>query len=596
MVKGRACNGKKQNPVMKASPLPEPADVIHAVQSLYEDQIRPNGRLLRKRLMEVHAAQGPWDVDVKKLLQVCSRISEFEVQFDGQDDWSVLLVGRQCNFVDIPSLEDTYPQELWCSFREYFEEQKGLSLPGGRYECARALSLRNLPFLAGYSLGQVCHMVQLAISTKKILGYNLSTIVAYGCSQSMEKEQCAASNVACSGRDGRSAGMPALSWEEARFYLQELLSSSPPTGIQLPNVKRLFKSRFNANLSETALGYSKVSDLLQDPHFQDICVVKEHGQGYVVMQAPAQAINLFDLLSANVSPAKVQEQCVTADKLPEHVSSFDVEPLSFDEAELQNEPLVLVPTPSPSPGLPTWALSPATWAKNGYAGVVHNTFIDLKLPKTPLLRSERRSQTEPHNIGLKEDWTDEVNGQYDDSTSEGSRPTDASAPSSREESPNEKILKQDGLVSGSSVRIVVSDFDAMQDSGLCQERVHFCPNEPLCFDDCTPMTAPNPSPIPSFMETPTPSKTPGILRKHGEARGDKVRKTLRFSIQEDLIEAPPVKADISVFQSVWTPGTCLKQGIREHNTFVDVAMPPLTPLGPAVRRAKSCDDIRSNIF
>mmetsp|Transcript_97672 Transcript_97672/g.179492 ORF Transcript_97672/g.179492 Transcript_97672/m.179492 type:complete len:568 (-) Transcript_97672:69-1772(-) len=567
MVKGR--NTKKQNPVMKASPLPEPADVIHAVQSLYEDQIRPNGRLLRKRLMEAHAAKGPWDVDMQKLSEICSRTSEFEVQFDGQDEWWVRLVGRQCNFVDIPSLEDTYPQELWCSFREYFEEQKGLSLPGGRYECARALSQRSLPFLAGYSLGQVCHMVQLAISTKKILGYNLGEIVSYGCSQSMEKEQCAASNIACSGRGGRSAGVPALSWEEARFYLQELLSSSPPTGIQLPNVKRLFKSRFNANLSETALGYSKVSDLLQDPHFQDICVVKEQGQGYVVMQAPAQVINLFSLLpTANVTPAKVQEQHVVTVTPPEHVSSFDVEPLSFDEAELQNEPLVLVPTPSPSPGLPTWALSPATWLKNGYAGVVHNTFIDLKLPKTPLLRSDRRSQTETCNVGLKEDWTDEVNGQYDDSTSEGSSPSNSSAPSSGEESPNEKNLKQ--------------------------ERVQFCPNEPLCFDECSPTAAPNPSPTPSFMKTP--SKTPGILRKHGEARGDKARKTVRFSIQEDPIEALPVKVDISAFQSVWTPGTCLKQGIREHNTFVDVAMPPLTPLGPAVRRAKSCDDIRSNIF
>lgn len=548
---------------MKASPLPKPAELLNAVESLYVDQIRPSARLLRKRLTEVHAAQSPWDVHVQKLLEICSGISELEVVFDSQDEWWVRLVGRACDFVDIPSLEDTYSQELWCSFRDYFEEQKDLSLPGGRYECARALSVRNLPFLAGYSLGQVCHIVQLAISTKKILGYNLGAIVSYECSQSMEKEQCAASNVACSGRGGRSALMPALSWEDARFYLLELLRSSPTTGIQLPNVKRQMKAKFNVQLSETALGYSKVSDLLQDPHFQDICVVKEHGQGYIVTQAPAQIINLFSLLSTrNTTPGEAQKQepCVVVDSTPRHAPSFDIEPLPFDEAEIQNEPMVLVPTPSPGPGLPTWALSPATWAKNGYAGVVHNTFIDLKLPKTPSLRSERRSRTEPSNMGLKEGWTNEVNGQSDDSTSEGSHPSNftVSASSSREESPNMCDLKE--------------------------ERVQFCPNEPLCFDECTPAAAPNPSITLTPMKTP--SRTPGILRKPGEVRGDKQRKTIRFS----LIDEPPAKENItSVFQSMWTPNTRLEHGIRERNTFLDFAMPPETPQGPT--RAKSCGGI-----
>jgi hypothetical protein len=49
-------------------------------------------------------------------------------------------------------------------------------------------------------------------------------------------------------------------------------------------VKRLFRSRFAVELSETALGHSQVSELLQDERFADICRVKLEVQGYIVVQ------------------------------------------------------------------------------------------------------------------------------------------------------------------------------------------------------------------------------------------------------------------------------------------------------------------------
>ena len=36
---------------------------------------------------------------------------------------------------------------------------------------ARFLQKRGFPFLSNYSLGQLCHIVQLAISTRKVLAY-----------------------------------------------------------------------------------------------------------------------------------------------------------------------------------------------------------------------------------------------------------------------------------------------------------------------------------------------------------------------------------------------------------------------------------------
>ena len=58
---------------------------------------------------------------------------------------------------------------------------------------------------------------------------------------------------------------------------------SPGTStIPLSNVKRLFRSRYHTELSETALGHSKLSELLQDPKLKDICHVRLQGHGYVV--------------------------------------------------------------------------------------------------------------------------------------------------------------------------------------------------------------------------------------------------------------------------------------------------------------------------
>ena len=66
--------------------------------------------------------------------------------------------------------------------------------------------------------------------------------------------------------------------------LKEILFSlSPGTStIPLSNVKRLFRSRYHTELSETALGHSKLSELLQDPKLKDICHVRLQGHGYVV--------------------------------------------------------------------------------------------------------------------------------------------------------------------------------------------------------------------------------------------------------------------------------------------------------------------------
>merc|ERR1719284_1453766 len=112
-------------------------------------------------------------------------------------------------------------------------------LPGGRYSCAQVLMQRGLPFLAGRTLGQVIHIVQLAISQKKLLGYLNGTIVPYAHSQSMVKETCAARGRPCnSGARGKNIA----TWDMVHECLQEIIRDMGPTDefIPLSNVKRFF--------------------------------------------------------------------------------------------------------------------------------------------------------------------------------------------------------------------------------------------------------------------------------------------------------------------------------------------------------------------
>merc|ERR1719162_1428907 len=184
---------------------------------------------------------------------------------------------------------------MWGAASAYFQLLSGdvMYLPGGRYSCAQELQARGLAFLEGRSLGQVCHIVQLAISQKKLLGYLNGAVVPYASSQSMVKEQCAVWQQPCTTGVTQTVGtapssLPMASWDTARMCLRDMLDTarpgSEPGVVPLSNVKRLFRSRFHVELSETMLGHSKLSELLQDARFHDICTVRLEENGYNVIE------------------------------------------------------------------------------------------------------------------------------------------------------------------------------------------------------------------------------------------------------------------------------------------------------------------------
>merc|ERR1719487_2468265 len=66
-----------------------PVAVSNAVWSLYEDQVKPYGRILRKRLAEFSLGKGLGQVEVDpcRLRQVCESYWWFNVQEESAGEW-----------------------------------------------------------------------------------------------------------------------------------------------------------------------------------------------------------------------------------------------------------------------------------------------------------------------------------------------------------------------------------------------------------------------------------------------------------------------------------------------------------------------------
>jgi len=299
--------------------VPDIPSVLAAIQTLYDEELKPFGRILRKRVAElaagatskaVSAVQLP-NVDADCLLSVCEECELIRVEHEEGGDWSALLVNVRANLVNIYSPQDAYSREFWQEAQTYFESLvEGTVFPGGRYSCARMLINRKVPFLQGCSLGQLCHIVQLAVSQKKILGYRNGRLVPYSQSRSMMKEHCAAYQRPCSVAVRSVPDLPLASWEAACEGLRTILRASGgdrPGTLPLSNVKRIFRHQFKLDLSETALGYSKLCDLLQDERFQEICTVCLEENGYLVSEynsSPKQQISLMQRLLPDQEPGQ----------------------------------------------------------------------------------------------------------------------------------------------------------------------------------------------------------------------------------------------------------------------------------------------------
>jgi len=536
---------------------PTEQEILTAMESLYDDELKPYGRLLRKRFTEhLEAAGGKVeDVDLGHIRVVCESSTRLSMESEAGGEWSALLRDRDPVFVDFYSLEDPFPETLWSQVAAHFAQLTGEEnvLPGGRYACAQALVQLGVAFIRGMSLGQVCHLVQLALGNRKILGYKNGTIAPYGQSHSRVKDSAAAQQSSCTlaaAMHGASE-LQVATWETARDCLRKILEAATASGrdsVPLSNIKRLFRSRFSVELSETTFGHARLTDLLNDATFRDICTVQLLDRGYVVCPVPRSS-----------SDEVAQAHAVTDD---------------HERIEPSEGPKSLPQTSYCS--RPTFesrmcALSPSTLAKDGPVGcMVHNTFIHASGPPPTPIRSSCRSSSLPKDIGsARSAWEASCHALSFRSRSSPTElqvqedivpqllsPTLTASPSMSPAPYHTEGLMCQGtqLHCSNGYGIQEEDVGAFSDLSAClmgqllefpwangdlhggmdcalthnscleaqatvmQEphtRVKFCPDEPLCLDEEDSSEAAKPSKECAGLAQKRPALTPSTLRKSG---------------------------------------------------------------------------------
>mmetsp|Transcript_120421 Transcript_120421/g.232329 ORF Transcript_120421/g.232329 Transcript_120421/m.232329 type:complete len:743 (-) Transcript_120421:96-2324(-) len=482
-------------------------EVLEAIRSLYADELKPFGRILRKRVAE-RILQGNGqvgsitkldalpEVDAKQVRAVCDGCELLQVQEEDGGDWSAVVGGQPSTFVDVYSPEDCYHPQLWSELRAYCESPVGqnLSLPGGRYACAQALQALQLPPLAGFSLGRICHIVQLAISQKKILGYMNGAVVPYARSQSMMKEQCAmyGQPTTGNGNDQNNISiLPIASLEVARKHVLEILETAKGEA-PLSNIKRLFRSRFQIELSETSFGYSKLSELLQGPSFSDICRVELRGHGYTVIQTGQ--LPLIPSLTTAENTVPGFQQAALLDNGSRRVPLCVDEPLAFDDMNAPTDGTQ--PAPVTGPFARRWCVSPSKDIGDGFVNCsVQHTFLQYKVPQTPLPGPKRRSRSVPTDMGRNRlSLTSEICSA--DVKFASARTCRSLSKASREsESTTDGSVTED-LRKSSSHRRTDSSSSISTELSTDEASFGFVPQLPEIFWGRTPGTTPLPSPAP----------------------------------------------------------------------------------------------------
>lgn len=171
--------------------------------------------------------------------------------------------------------------------------------------------------------------------------------------------------------------------------------------VPLSNIKRIFRSQFETELSETSLGHSKLSELLQDERLHDICTVRLLEQGYFVMPTFEISDSQSDGQSTEstaFSWADIDDEFTTSDNdgIDGLVAEAFCETPCWDDwdqthGSKQEVHLAVNPEPFVDHSRTEWfALSPRAR--------VRNTFIHA--PTTPLVSAPRpRSQSLPRSVG-----------------------------------------------------------------------------------------------------------------------------------------------------------------------------------------------------
>lgn len=246
------------------------ANLQNTILTLYDDGIKPLQNYVKGRLKERESSAGL----VKNCVELCSKFPDlFQVTRSSQgqngEEVTIFLASPPASFagwVDVDSPDDPYDEAMWEEFKKFLEAQKGFA--GGRYGMARELKQQALPFLQSYSLGKVCHIVQLSIQSRKLLVYHRKML-----------RPVAALDAAVSGDTAQEA---IKDIDELCILVMGELKKRPD-GIPLCRLKQDLKHTYSRTLLEMNFQCTKLAELFTKEPLNSAFLLESQSEGNSVM-------------------------------------------------------------------------------------------------------------------------------------------------------------------------------------------------------------------------------------------------------------------------------------------------------------------------
>jgi len=184
----------------------------------------------------------------------------------------------------------------------------GINIRGGRYGFADSLSQLKLSFFNGMCLGEIEHVVELAIKKKLLIYEANNKLVPHGISKALQN---ANKGVPTIGKI--SAGVCDETWSDGRSCIDSLgelkeclkyLLTLYPEGFNLSTLKTKIISEWGKKLSTTVLREVKLLDLMSMHELSSVaCTVRLEGNcGYQVQRVAGVNYDPFPMASQDDFP------------------------------------------------------------------------------------------------------------------------------------------------------------------------------------------------------------------------------------------------------------------------------------------------------
>lgn len=275
--------------------------LVSSLESLYTDRIRPMADYVKGRLKERSCPE----VIIKNFVELYAEHPDlFIVQRpSAQDEEVTILLSSEPSWfkgwVDIDSPYDPYDEAMWQAFENFLDGEH--TFAGGRYGMARELMQRKLPFLADRSLGEVCHIVQLAIQHRRLIVYHRKMLKPI-----QTVLQPCATTTAIGGVGGEVPGEEIKDMDDLCTVLFRMLLHHPQ-GLRLCRLKQMIKHEFSRKLSEMSFQCTKLIELFNTEPLAGTFVLDTENDGKSIYVRLGDQSNFSDHVKQLFSKAAAAE-------------------------------------------------------------------------------------------------------------------------------------------------------------------------------------------------------------------------------------------------------------------------------------------------